>query len=81
MASDPTSEHEALRLDQFLKLRGIADTGGQAKLLIQGGEVRVNGALETRRRRKLVAGDVVEVDGIECSPDEFLSGSGDPGSP
>ena len=73
MAIEPPTEHEALRLDQFLKLRGIADTGGQAKLLIQGGEVRVNGEVETRRRRKLVAGDVVEVDGIKCSPDEFLS--------
>jgi len=74
VAIEPPTEHEALRLDQFLKLRGIADTGGQAKLLIQGGEVRVNGEVENRRRRKLVAGDVVEVDGIECSPDEFLSG-------
>jgi ribosome-associated protein len=73
VAIEPPTEHEALRLDQFLKLRGIADTGGQAKLLIQGGEVRVNGEVETRRRRKLVAGDVVKVDGIECSPDEILS--------
>jgi ribosome-associated protein len=73
VAIEPPMEHEALRLDQFLKLRGIADTGGQAKLLIQGGEVRVNGEVETRRRRKLVAGDVVKVDGIECSPDEILS--------
>lgn len=73
MATDPTLEDEALRLDQFLKIRGMADTGGQAKLLIQGGEVRVNGQVETRRRRKLVAGDVVEVAGIECSPDEFFS--------
>ena len=75
MASDPTSEHEALRLDQFLKLRGIADTGGQAKLLVQSGEVQVNGEVETRRRRKLVVGDVVELEGIAYSPDEFLSGS------
>ena len=69
------SEREPLRLDQFLKLRGIADTGGQAKLLIQSGEVQVNGEVETRRRRKLVVGDVVKVGGIAYSPDEFLSGS------
>ncbi|MCY2991759.1 MAG: RNA-binding S4 domain-containing protein [Planctomycetota bacterium] len=75
MATDPASEHEALRLDQFLKLRGIAATGGHAKLLIQGGEVQVNGDVETRRRHKLVAGDVVQVDGKTYSPDEFLSGS------
>jgi ribosome-associated protein len=72
VSTDPASEREPLRLDQFLKLRGIAGTGGQAKLLIQNGEVQVNGEVETRRRRKLVVGDVVEVGGIAYSPDEFL---------
>jgi ribosome-associated protein len=63
MNSGSDSAGETLRLDQFLKLRGITDTGGQAKLLIQGGEVTVNGQLETRRRRRLVIGDIVEIDG------------------
>lgn len=58
--SPDESAAEPLRLDQFLKLRGVAETGGQAKVLIQGGEIRVNGQLETRRRRKLAPGDVVE---------------------
>jgi ribosome-associated protein len=75
VSTESDSEREPLRLDQFLKLRGIADTGGQAKLLIQNGDVQVNGAVETRRRRKLVIGDVVEVGGIAYSPDERLSGS------
>ena len=70
---DANSENP-LCLDQFLKLTGIAGTGGQAKLMIQGGEIRVNGEIETRRRRKLSAGDVVEVDGNTYSPDEFLAG-------
>ena len=48
-------------LDQFLKLTSIAESGGQAKVMIQGGQVKVNGALETRRRRKLTADDLVEV--------------------
>jgi|GEM_PF-680954 len=52
-----------LRLDQFLKIVGIAQTGGHAKLMIQGGEVQVNGELETRRRRKLRPGDMVTVGG------------------
>lgn len=52
-----------IKLDQFLKLTGAVDTGGQAKLLIQGGEVQVNGEVETRRGRKLRPGDVVELDG------------------
>ncbi len=70
MSTNPDSEREALRLDQFLKFRGIADTGGQAKLLIQNGEVQVNGEVETRRRRKLVLGDVVEVDGMTYALDQ-----------
>ncbi len=64
MTSDDTQPAPAvLRLDHFLKLSSAADTGGQAKLMIQSGEVQVNGEVETRRRRKLVIGDVVEVDG------------------
>ena len=39
----------------------MAGTGGQAKVLIQGGEVRVNGQVETKRRRQLQPGDVIEV--------------------
>ena len=75
MTIDPVPQPVSLRLDQFLKLSGIAGTGGQAKLLIQGGEVQVNGEVETRRRRKLAVGDVVEIDGTHYLPDEFLSGS------
>jgi ribosome-associated protein len=50
-----------MTLGQALKASGIAGTGGEAKVLIQYGEVRVNGEVETRRGRKLQAGDVVEV--------------------
>lgn len=67
------SEREPLRLDQFLKLAGIAQTGGHAKILIQGGAVRLNGELEVRRRKKLAKGDRVEVEGAEYSPDEYLA--------
>lgn len=52
-----------IKLDQFLKLVGVAPTGGQAKLMIQGGDVSVNGTLETRRGRKLVSGDSVIAEG------------------
>lgn len=48
-----------IKLDQFLKLQGVVQTGGQAKLLIQAGEVKVNGTVEVRRGRKLVPGDRV----------------------
>lgn len=48
-----------IQLDQFLKLSGIAGSGGQAKALIQSGDVKVNGEVEQRRGRKLQAGDTV----------------------
>jgi ribosome-associated protein len=44
---------------------GAASTGGHAKLLVQGGEVTVNGEVETRRGRSLLPGDVVIVGGEE----------------
>jgi len=50
-----------IKLDQFLKMVGIAQTGGQAKLIVQEGQVMVNDAVETRRGRKLVSGDQVKV--------------------
>lgn len=49
-----------IRLDQFLKSQGVVGTGGQAKLVIQDGLVLVNSSTETRRRRQLRAGDVVQ---------------------
>jgi ribosome-associated protein len=52
-----------MNLDQFLKWSGVTPTGGQAKLLIQAGEVRVNGEVESRRGRGLKPGDRVEVAG------------------
>lgn len=52
-----------IKLNQFLKLMGIVPTGGQAKLIIQGGGVLVNGTLETRRGRRLVPGDKITVEG------------------
>ena len=48
-----------IRLDHFMKLSGMVGTGGQAKLVIQNGEVSVNGVIETRRRKKLNSGDKV----------------------
>ncbi|MBD2481955.1 RNA-binding S4 domain-containing protein [Planktothrix sp. FACHB-1365] len=54
---------ETIKLDQFLKFMGEVSTGGQAKIMIQSGEVRVNGEIETRRGRKLVTGDQVWIGG------------------
>jgi ribosome-associated protein len=54
-----------LPLGAFLKLAGAAQTGGHAKILIQSGDVTVNGEAETRRGRLLAIGDVVGVGGRE----------------
>jgi ribosome-associated protein len=50
-----------ITLNEALKLSGLAETGGQAKLMIQSGQVRVNGEVETRRKRRLREGDVIAV--------------------
>jgi ribosome-associated protein len=50
---------EGIRLGQFLKLAGFADTGADARVLLDLGEVEVNAERETRRGRQLRPGDVV----------------------
>lgn len=52
-----------IKLESFLKLANAAASGGEAKLRIQGGEVKVNGEVCTMRGKKLVAGDAVALDG------------------
>ncbi len=54
---------ESIRLGQFLKLANLVESGAEAKPLIAGGMVRVNGEVETRRGRQLRAGDVVSLAG------------------
>jgi ribosome-associated protein len=56
-------ETEYIRLDQFLKWAGIADTGSHAKILIAEQNVKVNGQVETQRGKKLRKGDTVEING------------------
>lgn len=52
-----------IKLDSFLKFAGAAETGGQAKELVQGEEVLVNGEICTMRGKKLRPGDTVDVRG------------------
>ena len=54
---------EYIKLDQFIKLVGAADTGADAKNDIISGMVKVNGEKETRRGKKLRPGDRVEAGG------------------
>jgi ribosome-associated protein len=50
-----------ITLGQALKAANLVGSGGEAKVVIQSGEVLVNGEVETRRGRRLEEGDVVEV--------------------
>ena len=56
------TQTDYIKLDQFLKREGIVQTGGEAKIRIKEGEVMVNGAIDTRRGKKLRSGDRVTID-------------------
>lgn len=51
---------EPVELYKILKFEGMASSGGEAKLVIEQGQVLVNGEIETRKRKKIVSGDVIE---------------------
>jgi len=52
--------HEPVELYKILKFEGMAATGGEAKLVISEGLVQVNGKIETRKRKKIFTGDIIE---------------------
>ena len=52
-----------IKLGQAIKAAGLVESGGEAKIGIQDGEVKVNGVVETQRGKKLFGGEVVEYNG------------------
>ena len=58
MTQDISTKH--IELNTFLKIKGVEGTGGKIKLIIRSGNVKVNGETETRNKRKLREGDIVE---------------------
>ena len=66
MANIPITT-EYIKLQDLLKLAGAADTGGEAKVAVQEGEVLVNGAVCTMRGKKIRPGDVVTYRGEDFS--------------
>ena len=74
-----TQDGPTIRVDQLLKHAGVAASGGQAKAMVQGGQVKVNGEVDTRRGRKLRVGDSVEANGQTLVVDAaLLSGAQTP---
>ena len=53
---------EFITMDKLLKFSGVADTGGQAFLMVEDGIVKLNGKLVTEKRKKVFPGDVVNID-------------------
>ena len=51
---------EPVELYKILKFEGMVGSGGEAKIVVAGGQVLVNGEVETRKRKKIVAGDIIE---------------------
>lgn len=52
---------EPVELYKLLKFESLASSGGEAKFFISEGNVRVNGVVETRKRKKIVSGDTIEI--------------------
>ena len=52
---------DIIKLDAFLKWSGAVSLGSEAKLLIQNGDVKLNGVVETQRGKKLKKGDIIEI--------------------
>nr|WP_236649910.1 RNA-binding S4 domain-containing protein [Rhodopirellula sp. SM50] len=69
-SAEDSAPRPMMRLDDVLKRAGCVGTGGQAKIWIQDGQVTVNGEIETRRRKQLFLGDVVETMGQSITLDE-----------
>jgi ribosome-associated protein len=59
--NDVPIDEDGIKLGQFLKLANLIESGGEAKQVLAGGIVRVNGEVETRRGRQLERGDVISV--------------------
>ncbi|MDY6267954.1 MAG: RNA-binding S4 domain-containing protein [Selenomonadaceae bacterium] len=55
---------DTIQLDQFLKWAGVTTTGGDIRFLLDERKIKRNGETENAKRRKLVPGDIIEVEGI-----------------
>jgi len=57
------NNNKYIELNTYVKILGLAASGGQAKVLIRSGVIQLNGTIETRNKKKLYTGDVIEYEG------------------
>jgi ribosome-associated protein len=76
-APEPIPVRLPITLGQFLKVASLVCSGGEAKVVIGRGSVRVNGETEERRGRKLLPGDVVQVDAAAAQVAALTDAPGD----
>ena len=62
-----TVSGDNIELYKLLKLEGLCPSGGAAKLAIADGQVRVDGEIETRKRKKILPGQVVEFEAMRIT--------------
>jgi ribosome-associated protein len=62
-----TIDREPVELCKILKFESLVSTGGEAKQVIADGLVRVNGEVETRKRKKIYSGDMIAFDGEQLT--------------
>ncbi len=65
--SDVVINREPVELYKVLKFEGLVASGGEAKHVIGNGLVQLNGQVETRKRKKVVAGDVIEFNEMQMT--------------
>lgn len=81
--TESRADEDSITLQRLLKLMGLVASGGEAKVRIQAGEVRVNGEVETRRRKQLCSGDVIAFEEheivVDLEPEDETEGGDDAG--
>ncbi len=65
-------EDDYIELFKLLKVTGVAESGAQAKMLIDEGAVKRNGEVELRKRTKIVSGEKIEVNGEIIEVENYL---------
>jgi len=53
--------HQPVELFKLIKFEGLANSGGESKKMIEQGMVSVNGEVENRKRKKIIAGDIISI--------------------